>query len=135
VSHPDGLPELFLDRSLGRIQVPALLRAAGLRLVTLAERYGIHADEGIPDEQWLADAGQRREVVLMKDTRVRYNAPEKLVVVQHRVRCFCLTRQDLDGTAMAARFLDNLNAIVTACAEEGPFIYAVHAKSLRRLPG
>ncbi len=39
--HPDGLPELFCDRSLGRIQVPALLGAAGLTLVTLAERYGI----------------------------------------------------------------------------------------------
>ncbi len=134
MSHPDGLPELFLDRSLGRIQVPSLLRAAGLRLVTLAERYGVPADEQVPDEQWLADSGNRDEVVLMKDTRVRYNAPEKLVVVQHRVRCFCLTRQDLDGTAMAARFLDNLDAIVTAGAEEGPFIYAVQANRLRWLP-
>ncbi len=40
-SHPDGLPELFLDRSLGRRQVPDLLRAAGLRLRTLAEVYGM----------------------------------------------------------------------------------------------
>jgi hypothetical protein len=41
VSHPDRLPDLFVDRSLGRIQVPALLRRAALRLVTLAEHYGI----------------------------------------------------------------------------------------------
>lgn len=34
--HPDRLPDLFLDRILGRIEVPELLRAAGLRLVTLA---------------------------------------------------------------------------------------------------
>ncbi|MCA1707953.1 MAG: hypothetical protein LC808_33625, partial [Actinobacteria bacterium] len=134
MSHPDGLPELFLDRSLGRIQVPALLRGAGLRLVNLAERYGVPADEAVPDKQWLADAGHRGEVVFMKDTRVRYNVPEKRVVVQYGVRCFCLTRQDLDGPAMAARFLDNLDAIVAACAEEGPFIYAVHAHRLRRLP-
>jgi hypothetical protein len=46
--HPDGLPELFLDRSLGRRQVPDLLRAAGLRLRTLAEVYGIPADEWTP---------------------------------------------------------------------------------------
>ena len=39
--HPDGLPELFLDRSLGRIKVPRLLREAGLNLVTLAEHYGV----------------------------------------------------------------------------------------------
>lgn len=33
-----ALPMVFLDRSLGRIQVPRLLRAAGIELVTLAER-------------------------------------------------------------------------------------------------
>lgn len=42
--HPDGLPELFLDRSLGRRQVPTLLRDVGLRLQTLAEVYGIPAE-------------------------------------------------------------------------------------------
>lgn len=30
--HPDGLPDLFLDRSLGRVQVSTLLRTAGLRV-------------------------------------------------------------------------------------------------------
>ena len=55
--HPDGLPDLFVDRSLGRIQVPRLLREAGLRLTTLAERYGVPADEAVTDEQWLEDAG------------------------------------------------------------------------------
>jgi hypothetical protein len=52
------LPTLFLDRSLGRRQVPDLLRAAGLRLRTLAEVYGIPADETVDDVDWLA--GQRR---------------------------------------------------------------------------
>lgn len=51
--HPDRLPDLFLDRFLGRIKVPDLLRTAGLRLVTLAEHYGIPADEDIADEEWL----------------------------------------------------------------------------------
>ena len=57
--HPDGLPDLFLDRSLGRIKVPESLRAAGLRLVTLAEHYGIPADEEIADEVWLKLASCR----------------------------------------------------------------------------
>lgn len=55
--HPEGLPELFLDRSLGRRQVPDLLRAAGLRLHTLAEVYGVPADENVKDVEWLARAG------------------------------------------------------------------------------
>lgn len=58
MSHPDALPDLFLDRSLGRIKVPQLLRSAGLRLTTLAEQYGIPADEQVADAEWLALAGR-----------------------------------------------------------------------------
>src|SRR5258706_9122750 len=67
VSHPDRLPDLFLDRSLGRIKVPRLLREAGLRLVTLAEHYGVPADEKVADEDWLELAGKSRWAVFMKD--------------------------------------------------------------------
>ena len=133
MSHPDGLPDLFLDRSLGRITVPSLLRAAGLRLTTLAEQYGIPADETVTDEEWLSVAGSRNWVVFMKDTRVRYNVAEREAVKAHRVRCFCLSSQHLSGRAMAARFLDNLDAIVAASAGEGPFIYAVHGRRIERL--
>jgi PIN like domain len=134
VSHPDGLPDLFLDRSLGRIKVPLLLRAAGLRLTTLAEHYGIPADESVADDNWLRLAGSRDWVVFMKDTRVRYNRPEREAVKAHDVRCFCLADQNLTGDEMAGRFLDNLDAIVRACNEPGPFIYAVHRTRIDKLP-
>lgn len=131
--HPAGLPDLFLDRSLGRIQVPTLLREAGLHLITLAERYGVPEDEGIADETWLADAGQREEVVFLKDARVRYNPGEKDAVRRHAVRCFCLSRQDLTGVEMADRFLTNLDSIVRACQLPGPFVFAVQQRRIQRL--
>src|SRR6266536_3978871 len=53
---PPWLPTLFVHRSLGRIQVPQLLRAAKLEVVTLAEQYGIPTDETITDVTWLEDA-------------------------------------------------------------------------------
>jgi hypothetical protein len=133
VSHPDGLPDLFLDRSLGRIKVPRLLRDAGLRLVTLAEHYGIPADETIADEEWLQLAGKQKWVVLMKDTRIRYNPAEREAVKGHRVQCFCLSSQNLSANEMAARLLGNLDAITEACTEQGPFIYAVHTNRIERL--
>ena len=133
MSHPDGLPDLFLDRSLGRVRVPSLLRAAGLRLVTLAERYGIPADEGIPDHQWLGEAGARGEAVLMKDARIRYQPAEKGTLVAHAVRCFCLTGGNLSADDMAACFLDNLDAITAACVEPGPFVFAVQRRRIERL--
>ena len=55
--HPAGLPDLFVDRSLGRLKVPTGLRTAGLRLTTLSEYYGIPADEHVADIDWLTLAG------------------------------------------------------------------------------
>ncbi len=116
--HPDLLPDVFVDRSLGRIEVPRLLREAGLRLVTLAERYGIPADERVTDERWLLEAaGRRGEVVFMKDSRVRYNAAEKSAIISTGVRCFALARRDLPAQEMAARFIRNLESITTICEQ------------------
>jgi hypothetical protein len=95
VSHPAGLPDLFLDRSLGRIRVAGLLRAAGLRLVTLAEHYGIPADERVADTDWLELAGSRGWAVFLKDARMRSRTIERQAVLEHRVRAFCITGQDL----------------------------------------
>ena len=133
MSHPAGLPDLFLDRSLGRITVPRLLRDAGLRLLTLSERYGMPADEEVADEEWLALAGRHGWAVLMKDKRIRYNRRERDVVRAFRVRCFCLASQRLTGAEMAQRYLRNLDTITRACEEEGPFIYAVHHNRIERL--
>ncbi len=133
MSHPAELPELFLDRSLGRIKVPQLLRDAGLRLITLAEHYGIPEDEEIPDEQWLRLASSQNRIVFMKDKRIRYNPRERHVVEAFAVRCFCLASQQLPADEMAARFLNNLDAITQACQEDGPFIFAVYKTRIERL--
>jgi PIN like domain len=131
--HPDGLPELFLDRSLGRWQVPALLRDVGLRLQTLAEVYGIPADETVADTEWLAQAGQQGWVVLMKDDRIRYRPVERAAVLDHRVRAFCLSSGNLRAAEMAQRFIDELDQITEACSQPGPFLYTVSSVGLRRV--
>ena len=131
--HPDGLPDLFLDRSLGRIAVPSLLRAAGLRLVTLAERYGLGPDEGVVDEVWLRDASANGEAVFLKDVRVRYNVAEKAAITRSGARCFCIPRGDLTGSEMAERYLSNLDRIVEACSDPGPFVYSIQLGRLVRL--
>ncbi|HEX4868170.1 MAG TPA: hypothetical protein VFV32_11150 [Acidimicrobiales bacterium] len=133
MSHPDGLPDLFLDRSLGRHKVPNLLRDAGLRLVTLAEHYGIPADEDIADTEWLELAGRNGWAVFLKDARIRSRTVEREAVEAFSVRCFCISRQDLTAPQMAERYLTHLDAITAACAEDGPFIYAVHERRIERL--
>ena len=131
--HPDGLPDLFLDRSLGRRQVPAMLREAGLRLHTLAEVYGVPADEDVVDTAWLQLAGQRGWPVLMKDERIRYRPAERAALVAYRVQAFCLTGGNLRAAAMAEQYLAVLDDLALACETPGPFLYAVSARGLRRL--
>jgi len=133
LGHPEGLPELFLDRSLGRRQVPDLLRAAGLRLHTLAEVCGIPADETIADVDWLAMAGREGWVVLMKDDRIRYRPVERAAVIDHRVRAFCLTSGNLRARDMAALYLAVLDRLAAACTEPGPFLFTVSRAGLRRI--
>jgi len=133
VGHPSGLPDLFLDRSLGRHQVPTLLRASGLRLHTLAEVCGVPTDEGVTDIQWLAMTGSRGWPVLMKDERIRYRVVEREALVAHGVRSFCLTSGNLRAAEMAEQFLAVIDQIADVCAAPGPFLYAVSGRGLRRL--
>jgi hypothetical protein len=49
------------------------------------------------------------------------------------VRCFVITRADLRAEQMAHRFIGNMPAIARACAEPGPYIFAVHETRIERL--
>lgn len=105
MSHPAGLPDLFIDRSLGRLRVRQGLRAAG----------------------------QLGWAIFMKDGEIRRRPAERQALVDCEVRAFCRTRQDLPAEEMVTRFLRNLPAITAACSEQGPFIYAVQSSRLDRL--
>jgi hypothetical protein len=122
VSPPDQQPRFFLDRSLGRLAVPARLREAGWNLITLSEYYGRPEDERIADTQWIRDAAGQGWPILMKDKRIRYRHTEIDAVVQSRAQCFVITRGDLTSTAMADRFLASEQALFEAVAVPGPYI-------------
>jgi hypothetical protein len=132
VSLPAGLPKpFFVDRSLGRIKVPRILRAAGLGLVTLAEHYGTPQDENVPDIEWLGLAGANRWPVLMKDAAVATNQAELKALRAHDAQCFCLAEQGLPAYRMAAWFLNSLEGISMACESPGPFLYKVGETGLQ----
>ncbi len=132
--HPDDLPELFLDRSLGRKQVPDKLRDAGLRLRTLAEVYGIPADQDVEDVDWLARAGREGWAVLMKDERIRYRPAERKALRDHAVMAFCLSSGNLRALDMAELFLRSLRPMTAACGQPGPFLYVITRGGMRKAP-
>ncbi|MGV1007155.1 MAG: hypothetical protein ACOYBY_00925 [Dermatophilaceae bacterium] len=128
-----SLPVVFVDRSLGRLAVPRLLRAGGIGLVTLAEHYGVPGDERVEDAMWIAESAQRGWVAFMKDERIRRRPVEREAIHRYAARCFCLANANLLAADMAQRYLANLTAIARACESPGPFLYAVHAGRIERL--
>jgi PIN like domain len=133
VSRPEQPPKFFVDRSLGRIIVPQLLRAADWDLVTLAEHYGVPKDETVADVQWIEEAAGLGWPILMKDKKIRYRRAEIDAVIGHGARCFVITRGDLTSAQYAERLVHNQQAIFEAAVTTGPFIYAVHVDRLEPL--
>jgi hypothetical protein len=134
VSSPGQQPlRFFLDRSLGRKAVPQALRADGWDIVTLAEHYGVPADEQVADVDWIEEAAGRGWPILMKDKRIRHRPAEIDAVVGHKARCFVITRGDLSSAEMVNRFVVNKAAILAVAAEPGPYIYSVQIDRLSRL--
>lgn len=133
-SQPEPAPARFLlDRSLGRHIVAGALRAAGLDVITLADHYGEQHSQQVPDERWLALAGENDWIVLHKDHRIRRRPAELAAIETARARVFCITNANLTGPQMAARYLANLERILRAARRDGPYIYGVYEQTITRL--
>lgn len=126
-------PSFFVDRSLGRIRLPRLLRADGWSLVTMAEHYGEEAGQGVSDTDWLQLAGERGWPVLAKDERIRYRPTERAAIVAHGVRAFYLTSGNLTAEHMAEAYIANRSAIGESAHLGGPGLFAVTRTSVRQI--
>lgn len=124
--------EFFVDRSLGRRNVPEALRAEDWVLRTHHEVYG-DRDEQVPDAEWLELCGREGLPVLTKDRRLRYRREEIAAIRRFGVQAFVLASGSLRAVEQAARFHRNRDRIEAACAAPGPLVYAVHANLIVRL--
>lgn len=126
-------PEFFIDRSLGRRHLAAALRDLGLTVHTMASAYGEAEAQGLADELWLADAGRRAWIVLLKDDAIRRRPAERDALMRAGVRAFCLTNAQLRAEEQTSRFVDNINRILQRARKPGPYIYGVYEGRLERL--
>ena len=114
--------------------MPGALREAGAVVHVMADVYGERIGQGLADEEWLHDAGERGWVVLMKDAKIRYRPAELQVVIDHDLKAFCLTNANLRGLEMAERFVENLGRIIRVSERRpGPYIYGVYRDAVRPL--
>ena len=129
----DHSPLFFIDRSLGRVRLPTMLRDDGWHIITLADHYGIPADEGVLDTEWLQLAGSHDWPVLMKDDRIRYRPAEQAALIRHGVRAFCLTAGNLAAAEMAGLFIARRKQIWELASQPGPSLFALNRGGLREI--
>jgi len=98
------------------------MRQAGIRV----EVHQDHFPAGDKDQEWLLAVGKRKWIVLTKDQKIRYRAPELAAVQSSGVRLFTLTAKDVQGEEMAAIFLRAMPAIRRLITKQkAPFIAKV----------
>lgn len=122
-----------MDRSLGCVRVPQLLRADGWDIITLAEHYGVPADESVQDVEWLSLAGDRGWAALMKDDRIRYRTVEREALIGAGVTAFCLSSGNLATAAMAELFMAHKDEIWQRATDSGSSFYVISKSGMRRI--
>ena len=129
----DRLPELFLDRSLGRVLLATALQEAGFTVHTLHSMYGDGAEERVEDVTWISDAAALGHVLLTKDRRILRVPAERQAVRASKARVFCLFSQKLSGQAQIDCFLKNQYRIVQRSRKEGPYVQIVRADEVEKV--
>lgn len=124
-------PHFFVDRSLGAVQVPGLLRGASWTLTTLTDHYGELSDESVSDVEWLQLCGNNRWPVLMKDARIRYRAAEKAALIEAGVTAFCLASGNLRSAEMAEIFVAHQDVVWEKAADGGAAIWVLSRNQAR----
>lgn len=129
-----SLPHVFVDRSLGAVQLPRILRSAGVNLTTMRDHYGEALGQMTDDPDWIALTAERGWIGFHKDSAIRRNEPERRAVLVSGARLFCVPRADITAEQLAARYLDNIDAIARVAIQPGPYIYGIYPNEIKQLP-
>ena len=92
------------------------MRQGGIRV----EVHQDHFPAGAKDEDWLPKVGAKNWIVLTKDQKIRYRAPELAAVRSCGVRLFTLTAKDVQGEEMATIFLRAMPAMRRLVTKQKP---------------
>ncbi|HXJ39360.1 MAG TPA: hypothetical protein VNH18_08765 [Bryobacteraceae bacterium] len=125
-------PVFFIDRSLGKIDVPTALRANGYccELHDDCEIDGVRFDQDTEDEVWLKAVAVRDWIVLTKDERIRYRPAELGAIQAAGLRAFIVIAGNVRGAETANILLKAMPKIIAAAlSRKGPCVYYVYKDS------
>ena len=113
---------IFIDRSIPRGVAEAVKRMRE-DVIWLEDKF----PHDVPDEEWLAVAGQKGWLAITHDRRIRTRPGERRAIMENGVGCFIMTyRQDLKKEEIFALISSTLEEMERRFeATPRPFIYTV----------
>lgn len=121
-------PTFFLDRSLGRVHIAALLVNRGFVVVPMHELYPNGRDQQVVDDTWISDVSRLGHVALTKDKNILKHHREALETSTLRV--FAIDSAQVSGPEMAERIDFHLRRILQRAQRPGPYFYVIHALNI-----
>ncbi|HVX66566.1 MAG TPA: hypothetical protein VHA11_08195 [Bryobacteraceae bacterium] len=120
----------FIDRSLGKHDVPDALRAKGYECAIHDDHYA----QDTEDEIWLSELAGRRWIVLTKDERIRYRPLEAAALRLAGLRVFILICGNVTGAATAQILLKAMPKVIAfSRSRRGPFVCYIYKDGTTRM--
>lgn len=114
----------FLDKNLGRYDVPDALKSAGYRVEILTD----HFEEDTPDTVWAPAVGRRGWIILTNDKEVRRRPLELLALWNANVPAFVLRSGETTGPQNAEAILAAMPSVHQLIMRKPwPFIATISA--------
>ena len=116
----------FIDRSLGKIDVPNALRADGYA----CRVHDDHFSQTTEDAAWVEAVARHGCVGLTKDERIRFRPLELRALESAGVRAFIVICGNVRGAQTAEILRKSMPRILAAVtSERPPFIYHIYKNS------
>ncbi len=129
-SRPESEPTFFVDRALGRYNIPNAIRGLGYEVVPMFEVYPDGTDQWISDPTWMRRADREGWVALTKDKSLIFDHQE--VLAKSNLRLFAYNNANLTGKQMVARLERNFADMLARIKEPGPYAYVIGSERLTR---
>ncbi len=125
------LDHIFVDRSLGAVQVPQLLRDASFRLTTM-EHYGETQAQSVSDHKWITNDRRVRLDWISQDANIRRSASSDGRCSTREPAILCAAGPTSLAEKSRLCYIAPLAKVAVPHDFRGPFIYTVHPKSKDR---
>lgn len=113
---------LYLDRNIGTVSVPAVLKEHGIPF----ELHDDHLPQAAPDEAWVKLCSSKGWIAITLDKRLTINSPVKNMARGSKVSIFVITTGNMRGEALGEMIAKFYKKIVSfAVGSKKPFLATI----------